>query len=278
MNITHISVSRKKCYDTCAQQYKYRYHLKVPRPGEEPFFFTYGKIIHKIAEEYVRLKGEKSVGDISKEVMRGKIEIDPDTIAPKELPDEYKRKFTRHLKAIQNLTDKIGFDGELEYGFKYDLDPPNKKHVVGFLDRLIIRNGKAWIIDYKTTKKGKFRVNEKTVKQDLQLRAYARVVQTEFNIKPENIKAALYYLEGENIIAATYSEASLALVEQDLLDAYNTIERADADKVWGRVGWHCKFCDYESICPFYKKGGGGTGKAPKNWSGDLSDLGIKNQW
>lgn len=277
MDIAHISVSRKKCFDTCAQQYKYRYHLKVPRPGEEPFYFIYGKIIHKIAEEYVRLKGEVSVGDISKEVLRGKIEVEPGQSAPTELPPDYKRKFTRHLRAIQNLTDRIGFDGELEHSFRYDLDPPNEKFVVGFLDRLIIRGNKAFIIDYKTTKKGSWRVNSATVKQDLQLRCYARVVQTQMGFEPENIKAALYYLEGEEIVAATYSAASLALVEQDLLDAYNTIEEANADKVWGRVGWHCKNCDYATICPFFK-GENKANNAPKDWDGDLTVLGGGDQW
>ena len=270
MDITHISVSRKKCFDTCAQQYKYRYHLKLPRPGEEPIYFIYGKIVHKIAEEYVRLKGEQSVGDISKDVLRGKIEIEDGQVAP-ELPPDYKRKLTRHLRAIQNLTERIGYDGQLEYPFRYDLDPPHEKNIVGFLDRLIIRGDKAWIIDYKTTKKGKWRVNSTTVKQDLQLRAYARVVQREFGLKPENISAALYYLEGEEIVSAKYSEASLILVEKDLLDAYDEIKAADPDKVWGRVGWHCKNCDYATVCPFYTADN--KSNAPKDWDGDLTVLG-----
>lgn len=278
MDITHISVSRKKCYDTCAQQYKFRYHLKVPRPGEEPIYFVYGKIVHKIAEEYVRQKGEVSIGDISKDVLRGKIEVEAGQVAS-ELPPDYKRKLTRNLRAIQNLTERIGFDGELEYPFEYDLQPPNNKKIVGFLDRLILRGDKAYIIDYKTTKKGKWRVNSSTVKQDLQLRCYARVVQRQFNLKPENISAALYYLEGEELVASKYTEASLALVEQELLDAYDQISEADPDKVWGRVGWHCKNCDYASICPFYKENEGtGTGNAPKDWDGDLTVLGHDDQW
>ena len=72
MNINHISVSRKKTYDRCAQQYKYRYHLKVPIEQEQ-IYFTYGKIVHKIAEEYVRRKGESTIGEVSTEVLRGKI-------------------------------------------------------------------------------------------------------------------------------------------------------------------------------------------------------------
>ena len=234
MFIEHISVSRKKCHDTCPQQYKFRYHLKVPRPGEEPIYFLYGSIVHKIAELYVENRGSIAIGEISKDVMRGKYDIEGKQ-GPFILPEEYQKKLQKHLRSIQNLTDRIGTDGLLEHQFRYDLDPPNNKCVTGFIDRLIVKDDQAWIIDYKTTKKGKFRVNAETVKDDLQLRCYARVVNREFGIKPENIKAALYYLEGENIIACQYSEESLLKVEDELRRAFMQIEESDPNKVWGRV-------------------------------------------
>ena len=272
MDINHISVSRKKCYDKCQQQYKYKYHEKIKPDKEEPFHFTYGKLIHKIAEEYVLRKGKDTLLEIGEELMKGKMEMEPGVLAPKTLPEDYQKKYKKHLKAVQNLTDRIGFGGITEHEFKYDLDPPNDRCVTGFIDRLIIKDGKAFIIDYKTTKKGKWRVNKKTVKQDLQLRCYARVVQKEFGIEPENIKAALYYLEGENLIAASYSSASLALVEADLLDTFKDVEASDPQKVWGKVGWHCKFCDFNNICPFFKSSGFFQSKADK-WDGDISKMG-----
>lgn len=274
MNINHISVSRKKCFDTCTQQYKYRYHLKVPRPGAEPFYFVYGTIVHKIAELYVENRGEISIGELAKDVVRGKYAIEDETVCP-PIPDEYQKKMQKHLRAIQNLTERIGTDGIVEWEFRYDLDPPNGRFVTGFIDRLIVRGDKAFIIDYKTTKKGKWRVNKDTVKDDLQLRMYSRVVQREFNLKPENIKAALYYVDGENLIACQYSEASLLGVEQELKDSFFQIEQSDPDKVWGRVGWHCKNCDYATICPFYSP------QTPEqaSWTGDLVDLGhTDDQW
>jgi len=270
MNINHISVSRKKCFDTCEQQYKYRYHLKIPRPGEEPFYFTYGSIVHKVAELYVENNGELSVGQLGKDVLRGKYDLDEHGTKAPPLPDDYAKKFQKHLRAIQNLTDRIGCGGIVEHPFYYDLDPPNGRHIKGFIDRLIIKGDKAWIIDYKTTKKGKWRVNTETVKYDLQLRMYARVVQREFNLRPENIKAALYYLEGENLIGCCYTEESLEQVEQDLHDAYIQIENSDPDKVWGKVGWHCKTCDYAEMCPFYSS----QSEAEAKWDGDLGSLGY----
>ena len=53
MNIEHISVSRKQCFDTCKAQYKYRYHLKIVSEAPTADHFTYGKIVHKVAENYV---------------------------------------------------------------------------------------------------------------------------------------------------------------------------------------------------------------------------------
>ena len=275
MNINHISVSRKKCYDQCSQQYKYRYHLKIPRPGEEPFYFTYGSIVHRVAEVYVQNGGELNIGEIANDLLRGKIVYEvhdgEEIMCPnKEMPEDYAKKFQRHLKNLKAFTDKIGTGGITEKKFHYDLDHPNKKFATGFLDRLILKGDQAFIIDYKTTKKGKFRVTKETVKHDLQLRMYARVIQREYGLKAENIKAALFYLEGSNLIACQYSDESLQKAEQDLLEAHITIEQADPDQVWGKVGWHCKNCDYAEMCPFYTP----SSKAHNAFDGDMSKLGF----
>lgn len=269
MEINHISVSRKKCFATCSQQYKYRYHMRLPSPVPEPVYFWYGNVVHKIAEEYVRNQGKITIGEIAKEVICGNIEIGEGKKCP-PIPADYTKKLQKHLKSILELTKKIGMDGMVEYEFRYDLDPPNNRFTTGFLDRLIIRGDKAYIIDYKTTKKGKWRVNKQTVVDDLQLRMYARVVQRNFGIKAENIKAALFYLEGEELVGCCYSEESLIKVEQELLDTYLMIEKSDPDKAWGKVGWHCKNCDYATLCPFYTSSSmDGSSIA---WDGDMGSV------
>lgn len=269
MKINHISVSRKRCFDECAQCYKYRYHLKIPRPGEEPFYFTYGNIVHTIAEHYVKRDGKDSLGDITTEVLRGKLPIGQDTYAPEKLPDEYQKKLPRHLRSIQKLTDSIGTAGITEHEFYHDLDPPHGRHIKGFIDRLIIKGDKAWIIDYKTTKKGKWRATRETITRDPQLCAYAWVVNQEFEIAPQNIHSALYYVDGGDLIGATFSEKTLLRGKEELLKTYKKIEQADPDKVWGTVGHHCKRCDYRVQCPFYKPM---TAKEAA-WDGDMSKLG-----
>jgi CRISPR/Cas system-associated exonuclease Cas4 (RecB family) len=268
MKIEHISVSRKKLFRDCAVAYRFRYHYKTPRPGPEPEYFVFGKIVHKCAEIYVQQGGQRMIGEIAQEVMRGKIQLDEYTEVAPTLSPEYSKKLQKHLRSIQKFTNQIGFDGYTEWEFKYDLDPPHKMFLVGFVDRLILRDDKAYVIDYKTTKKSKWRTNRSNVTRDLQLRTYARMVQKAFNLKPANIKAALYFLEGEELVAATFSKESLDAVETELKEEFEIIRDADPDHVWGNVGPRCSYCDYCTICPFYKAA---SSKALA-WDGDMTKI------
>ncbi len=274
MNINHISVSRKKTFDQCQQKYKFQYHLKLPPVGPEPFYFTYGTLVHKVAETYVEEGGKRSTEEIAKDIFSNKIHFRDKEKCP-ALPADYAKKFKKHIKAVETLLSKIGTEGSrTEFEFRFDLDPPHKREVTGFIDLLIIRNGKAYIIDYKTTKKGKWRTNKENVTSDLQLKTYARVVQKEYGIAAENIKAGLFFLEGEELVIAQFSDQTLLDVEAELKEAFIRIESADPDKVWGNVGWHCKTCDFCQVCPFYQSKGGDV----PQWSGDPLELGHDNQW
>ena len=250
MKIDHLSVSRVGVWQLCQQQYKYRYHEKLPSLEEDPIYFIYGSIVHKIAEKYIEAKGEILISEIAENVMNGKISMDGKPV-PKQLPTEYKNKLIEHIRAIKKISDQLGYDGETEWEFNYDLDPPNKRVVNGYIDRLVQKDDKFWILDYKTTKKGPWRKGAKDITSDLQLRTYARVVQKTFDVRAENVKAALYYLDGAELVGACFSESSLDSVERELLKYYLDIEKTNPNGVLGNVGSHCSRCDYRKICPFY---------------------------
>ncbi len=250
MNIEHISVSRKQCYDLCHQQYKYKYHLKVIPSGPTPFYFTYGNIVHKVAEEYVKANGKRQITEVAADIMRGKILLKEGT-APK-LEGEYHAKFPQHLRAIKKLTERIGFDGELEWPFYFDLDPPNKYYIKGFIDRLINRQGKFFLIDYKTSKKGNYRKTATTILDDLQLRVYARIVQKEFGAKAEDIRCALFYVDNPvELFSTKYSQESLSAAEEELKETYRQIATKNPDEVIGNVDYHCQRCSFSDVCPFF---------------------------
>ena len=269
MDIEHISVSRLQCYRECPRKYKFKYHLKMVPEGPEPPYFAYGKTVHKIAEEYVRGGGDIPINVISQEVLSGKIPIEGTKKAP-PMDAEYRRKFPLHVGQIERLTKSIGFDGKLEWKFRFDLTPgetpdpefrkpptnPDPDGIIrdgrfatGFIDRVIIRGDKFFILDYKTTKKGMFRKNPFTVRKDLQLRVYAQVIQREFGAKAEDIKAALFYLEGGELVATRFTDESLETAEDELRKTFIKIERQNPDEVYGWVGKQCERCDYSHICP-----------------------------
>lgn len=250
MKIEHISVSRQSLWTECQQRYKYKYHLEVITDVPTPFYFTFGKLMHKIIEEHTRSKGEKSLSRVKSEVLSGQIELEPGQKAP-SLDNEYHNKLALHLRNYQRLADKIGFDGEVEWAFKYDLDPPNQRLIVGFIDRLILKNDTAFIIDYKTTKPSKWRKDHKTITKDLQLACYCHIINKTFGIPSKNIKAALYYLEDAKLVPVSFCEETLNNVPRRLTEVYKEIQAADPDRVVGKVGDHCRRCDFRKLCPFY---------------------------
>ena len=257
MNISYLSVSRKQCWDLCQQQYKYRYHLNVIPDKPQQIYFTYGQIIHKGAELYVESKGSKTLEYYIKNIIDGNISLDRDSNKKSgriELPRSYYDKINDHIRAIKKLTDYLGFDGEIEFKFDHDLDPPNNIKALGFIDRLINKNNKIFIIDYKTTKKGPFRKNKHTIKSDLQLQAYALIIKEVFNVKAEDIVLALFYLDGSELISVSFDEQTLETCKKLLIKTYKEIINKDPDSVIGNVGNHCTRCDYNDICHFYKKG------------------------
>lgn len=250
MLIEHISVSRAKLFEECEQRYKYRYHLKIPSPEPTPLYFDYGKVIHKIIETHTLNRGNVEINSIIKSVLKGEIEIEPGKTCT-SLSVEYKNKLPVHVQSYMRLVEKIGFDGMVEWQFKIDMDPPNKRFLLGFIDRIIQKGDEFFIFDWKTTKKGPWRETKETVKNSLQLQTYCRVVQKEFNADPRKIHAALYFLEGGELVGANYSDRTLDAVESKLLEAHKAIGNKDPDHTQGNVGWQCKRCEFRKMCPFY---------------------------
>src|SRR6185436_6197730 len=113
MKIEHISISREGLWQECHQKYKYRYHLEVISDLPTPFYFTFGKLVHKIIEEHTRGRGEKTLNSIKSDVLSGKIELEPGKKAP-ALDNDSHRKLNLHLSNYARLVDKIGYDGEIE--------------------------------------------------------------------------------------------------------------------------------------------------------------------
>lgn len=176
----------------------------------------------------------------------------------KKVRKAYQNKLPKHVQAIGEITDRLGFSGEVELEIKHDLDPPNGKMVQAFIDRLMIENDIYKILDYKTTKKGRYQKTHLDITSDLQLRSYCRLVQLKYGIEADQIRAALFYVDGSKLVPVQYSQSSLEAAEKELLDAYDEIKAMDPDHAYGNVGDHCRRCDWRKICPFWSTTGKGV--------------------
>lgn len=250
MNINHISVSRSQVWNTCQYQYFYKYHLQAPSPAPTPIYFTFGSIVHIIIELFTKTRGKQDINSIIKDVLSGKTEISPGVKAP-PLDVEYKNKLNKHINNFLKLSEKIGFDGDVEYRFRHDLDPPNGKCMYGFIDRVIRKDNNFFLIDFKTSKPGFWRKDSRTITSDLQLQCYCYIIMKEYGADPKNIQAALFFLDDYKLVPVRFSERTLLSVPERLLEVYNEIENMPPDKAYGHVGEHCKRCDWRTQCPWY---------------------------
>ena len=254
MDIDYLSVSRKQCWDTCELQYKYKYHLKLISEKPQQIFFTYGQVIHKAAELFVGSKGSKNIDYFIKEILTGNISLDRFKPANKiYLPPPYFDKISKHIRNLSKITEFLGFDGETEFEFQHDLNPPNNLILKGYIDRLLKKNDKFFVIDYKTTKPGPFRKDKNTIKKDLQMQSYSLVVRDKFNIEGQKIVLALFYLDDGKMISVSFDDKTLDECKKTLLNTFETIKNKDPEHARPNVGNHCRFCDYSDICPYYKK-------------------------
>lgn len=250
MLINHISISRKTTWETCQKSYYYKYDQNLLPEGPEPFHFIFGKLVHFIAEQHTKNQGKINLTEIKNEVLEGNLQIEGKK-APK-IDNETSARLTKHINNYLRLANDLGYNGYTEWEFNYDLDAPNKRFVKGFIDRLIVTKDKAIIVDYKTTKPGKWRKDSNNITQDMQLACYCWVVMKEFNLPADKIFASLYYLEDAKLVPVRFSEKTLLSIPEVLLKVYKDIENTQGDNAKGTVGSHCYWCAYKNICPFYR--------------------------
>jgi CRISPR/Cas system-associated exonuclease Cas4 (RecB family) len=58
-------------------------------------------------------------------------------------------------------------------------------------------------------------------------------------------------LDGGDLVPTKFNENIIKKTETLLLETYNQINNKEPDEAYGKVGQHCRRCDYRKICPFY---------------------------
>ncbi|MEK6970661.1 MAG: PD-(D/E)XK nuclease family protein [archaeon] len=256
------SYSSLSKFDTCPQYYAHTYVWKTPIPEDTQLdlAMTCGSVVHSVlewahtqtmenkslswtqVEETLPLKWNAILAEAGLPFMREEL---PAFI--QKSADTTKWYFDTILHAEKEAT--IGIEKKL----LYPLDPPKKRWIIGFLDRISQpHETKIVIHDYKT---GSKKLSEKSLATDFQATLYGAMAAHAYSPLSE-IELRWHYLAHQKTVKTIL----------DPEQARNTIQKAqriatqiEDHKNVGlfppKVGWMCTRCEFKPVCPAHNTRG-----------------------
>ncbi len=233
-----LSFTQLSTYEECPLKYKYSYILNIPTAPSHNL--TFGNTIHATLNEFhERLAMEQ----ISLDTLFKIYEKHWNPLG--YLDEEHRRKRFESGKDLltryyENLDPKLVVLKQ-EQGFNINIKGIN---FYGRIDRIDRIDGGVEIIDYKTGEKKE----QKYVDKDKQVSLYALGVKEALGLNP--IKLTLYFVEDGEKISTTRTQADLEQIKEEVVETAQLIKQG---KFEANAGYHCRWCDYKSICPFMMK-------------------------
>jgi len=239
---TRLSASAVDTYERCGLQFKLDRDWRLS--AKPAAAMQYGAAIHRVLKTHfdsVQLGRPKTDEEL--------INLFRQDLADAKIQESYQRELYEKQGIVQ-LQDFLAA--------ARSLPPPQVLHteqsfdirvgatvVVGRIDRIDSRaDGSVAIVDYKT---GKAR-DQEDADESLQLSLYAIAAREKWGY---NVGALIFHNLEENVpVMTTRTEAQLLAARQRVESAAQGI--ADG-KFEAKLGMHCNFCAYRSLCPEKEK-------------------------
>jgi len=253
------SNSRIETFEQCPRKYKLRYidNIRTEREGVEAFV---GKRVHETLEKLYRdLKMTKL--HTLEELLQfyeseweknwhGKVQVVREGITPGHyfalgkqcIADYYKRYHPFNQGRTLGLEERIEIklkEGEKTYAIQ------------GYIDRLTWDSATETyeIHDYKT---GSSVPTQEDADQDRQLALYQLGIMQRWP-DAKRVKLVWHYLATDKNIVSSRSQADLATLEREVIEAIHLIEEETKLGRWEvKVSRLCEWCEYKTICPAWK--------------------------
>lgn len=245
----------------CPLEYKYRYYLRLPMPGNHHLSFgsTIHSVLQKYMEEYLRRLNAPQQDLFTKETV---VELPPEQLLldlyekewlddwyqNKEQKEQYRargkeilKKFFEHTKSQKpNLKPKF-----IEQAFSMNLGDKQEYTFSGKIDRADQGKQGLQIIDYKTSEK----VPSKTSSSDLdQLKIYQWAAEEYFHEPVENLQ--YWYLHpNETVIDPLAKPEEIQALKERLLETIEQIREVVKYDKFAQLHKKSKrhTCNYEDL-------------------------------
>jgi len=232
------SFTQIKDYMDCPLKYKLTHIDKVPRRPKP--YFTFGSVIHETLKRFYELIQKNRGADL-----QGLLRIYKELWAPSGYRDKreeaiYKTRGERELRAFfSHNKDSLKAPLYVEKKFALEIDGRPFK---GFIDRIDeLDNGKVEIIDYKTGKKD-------TKKSGMQLDLYAIAAGEKLGLDVGLL--SFYYITDNTKKPFRRTREDLETTKAKVAEVMGDVESGNFSP---RVSRNCMYCDYQILCPAYKK-------------------------
>lgn len=237
-----FSFSQISTFLQCPLEYKYRYYLRLPMPGNHHLSFgsTIHTVLQKYMEEYQRRLSAPQQDLFTKEV---KVELPPESLLfetygkewiddwyeNQAQKDQYRERGKEILQSFYASQAARQSHAEsqvqpvlpvlIEQSFSMKLGPKNQYQFNGKIDRADQGQAGLQVIDYKTSEK----VPTKTASSELdQLRIYQWALEDFFHMPVENLQY-WYLYPNETVAVPLAKPEELTELKEKLLQTIETI-------------------------------------------------------
>jgi len=233
-----VSPYRLQMFQNCRQQFKFVVIDDLTEVYSSPKpYLTMGAHVHNALKDLYDLPAEKRTAQVSESILRRRWKENRLGFADLEEEKKYGIQAIRMLRLFTHKMDVARDPVALEEFQNVECAPD--VFLTGRIDRIDKEPEGLHIIDYKT---GKF--NEEWVSPE-QLKLYAVMVAN--SMKAPVRKASFLYLATHTWYTIDVNED---LIEDAVEDLQEKVEQIRTEKEYSpEVGDHCKFCDFQEICP-----------------------------
>jgi len=231
-----LSANAVQSYSTCPMKFKLERDWKIP--GEAAAAMQYGFAIHTVLKNYYDPAAQGREPSVEDAVEAFKVEFGKGYIDDPVQRKMYVERGVDQLRTLL-LASPRGFANVIatEHKFSFRL---GEREIKGRIDRIdLLEEGVVRVIDYKTgaPKERKF------ADESLQLSIYAMAV-AQMNLSPREL--VLVNVQDNSLAVSSRSPKQLDAAREKIEEAAEGIRRGE---FYPRPGSHCRWCDYQNLCP-----------------------------